>query len=228
MKAISRRKLLRSAAAALFAVLALALLAACLPGRVEIVYTEAFALDGDDPRQAAVLAALEDLEMDAQCGPVSVVTKPHLLLPDETWILVPYLGLSLRDVGTAGSTDWSMVPGLLALAWRGEAPAAPKAAALEASVLRAEADGNTWFFYEETHAPEEALPALTWKDAEGGELRHTLMFSVATLDSTQEANKDRLCRCVWEGAWSLRTGWNKTVEVAFSLEASAAYLGNVQ
>lgn len=50
MKAISRRKLLRSAAAALFAVLALALLAACLPGRVEIVYTEVSALDGGDPR----------------------------------------------------------------------------------------------------------------------------------------------------------------------------------
>ena len=54
------------------------------------------------------------------------------------------------------------------------------------------------------------------------------MFSAVTLDSTQEANRDCLCRCVWEGAWSLRTGWNKTVEVAFSIEASAAYLGNVQ
>lgn len=226
MKAIPKEKVRRSVSAVLFAVLVLALLAACLPGRVEIVHTEVSALDGGDPRQAAVLAALEDL--DAQYGPVSVVQKPHLLLPDETWILVPYLGLSVRDVGTAGSADWGVFPGLLALAWRGEEAAEPKAVTLEASVLRAEADENTWFFSEGAHTLEESLPALAWKDAEGEDLRHTLIFSAVTLDSTQEANKDCLCRCVWEGAWSLRTGWNKTVEVAFSIEASAAYLGNVQ
>ena len=226
MKAIPKEKVRRSVSAVLFAVLVLALLAACLPGRVEIVHTEVSALDGGDPRQAAVLAALEDL--DAQYGPVSVVQKPHLLLPDETWILVPYLGLSVRDVGTAGSADWGVFPGLLALAWRGEEAAEPKAVTLEASVLRAEADENTWFFHEETHTLEESLPGLSWKEAEGGALWHALWFSVATLDSTREANRDCLCRCVWEGAWSLRTGWNKTVEVAFSIEASAAYLGNVR
>ena len=226
MRAIPKEKVRRGAAAALFAVLVLALLAACLPGRVELVHTEVSALDGGDPRQAAVLAALEDL--DAQYGPVSVVQKPHLLLPDETWILVPYLNLSVRDVGTAGSTDWGMAPGLLSLAWRGEEAAEPRAVTLEPSVLRAEADENTWFFSEDAHTLEESLPALTWKDAEGGDLRHALTFSAVTLDSTQEADKDCLCRCVWEGAWSLRTGWNKTVEVAFSIEASAAYLGNVR
>lgn len=226
MKAIPKEKVRRNVSAALFTVLVLALLAACLPGRVEIVHTEVSALDGGDPRQAAVLAALEDL--DAQYGPVSVVQKPHLLLPDETWILVPYLSLSVRDVGTAGGTDWGMAPCLLALAWRGEEAAEPRAVTLEPSVLRAEADENTWFFSEDAHTLEESLPALTWKDAEEGDLRHTLIFSAVTLDSTQEANKDCLCRCVWEGAWSLRTGWNKTVEVAFSIEASAAYLGNVR
>ena len=226
MRAIPKEKVRRSVSAALFAVLVLALLAACLPGRVELVRTEVSALDGGDPRQAAVLAALEDL--DAQYGPVSVVQKPHLLLPDETWILVPYLSLSVRDVGTAGSADWGIAPGLLSLAWRGEEAAEPRAVTLEPSVLRAEADENTWFFSEDAHTLEESLPALTWKDAEGGDLRHALTFSAVTLDSTQEADKDCLCRCVWEGAWSLRTGWNKTVEVAFSIEASAAYLGNVQ
>lgn len=226
MRAIPKEKVRRGAAAALFAVLVLALLAACLPGRVELVHTEVSALDGGDPRQAAVLAALEDL--DAQYGPVSVVQKPHLLLPDETWILVPYLNLSVRDVGTAGGADWGVFPGLLSLAWRGEEAAEPRAVTLEPSVLRAEADENTWFFSEDAHTLEESLPALTWKDAEGGDLRHALTFSAVTLDSTQEANRDCLCRCVWEGAWSLRTGWNKTVEVAFSIEASAAYLGNVR
>lgn len=226
MRTIPKEKVRRGVSAALFAVLVLALLAACLPGRVELVRTEVSALDGGDPRQAAVLAALEGL--DAQYGPVSVVQKPHLLLPDETWILVPYLGLSVRDVGTAGSTDWGMAPGLLSLAWRGEEAAEPRAVTLEPSVLRAEADENTWFFSEDAHTLEESLPALTWKDAEGGDLRHALTFSAVTLDSTQEANRDCLCRCVWEGAWSLRTGWNKTVEVAFSIEASAAYLGNVR
>ena len=228
MRTIPKEKARRCGAAALFAVLILALLAACLPGRVEIVCSEASALDGSDPRQAAVLAALEDLDMDVQCGPVSVVRKPRLLLPDETWILVPYLGLSVRDVGTAGGTDWGVFPGLLALAWRGEEAAEPKAVTLEASVLRAEADENTWFFHEETHTLKESVPGLSWKEAEGGALWHALWFSVATLDSTREANRDCLCRCVWEGAWSLQTGWNKTVEVAFSLEADAAYLGNVQ
>ena len=226
MRAIPKEKVRRGVSAALFAVLVLALLAACLPGRVELVRTEVSALDGGDPRQAAVLAALEDL--DAQYGPVSVVQKPHLLLPDETWILVPYLNLSVRDVGTAGSTDWGMAPGLLSMAWRGEEAAEPRAVTLEPSVLRAEADENTWFFSEDAHTLEESLPALTWKDAEGGDLRHALTFSAVTLDSTQEADKDCLCRCVWEGAWSLRTGLNKTVEVAFSIEASAAYLGNVR
>ena len=226
MRTIPKEKVRRGVSAALFAVLVLALLAACLPGRVELVHTEVSALDGGDPRQAAVLAALEDL--DAQYGPVSVVQKPHLLLPDETWILVPYLNLSVRDVGTAGGADWGVFPGLLALAWRGEEAAEPKAVTLEASVLRAEADENTWFFHEETHTLEESLPGLSWKEAEGGALWHALWFSVATLDSTREANRDCLCRCVWEGAWSLQTGWNKTVEVAFSLEADAAYLGNVQ
>ena len=226
MRAIPKEKVRRGVSAALFAVLVLALLAACLPGRVELVRTEVSALDGGDPRQAAVLAALEDL--DAQYGPVSVVQKPHLLLPDETWILVPYLNLSVRDVGTAGGADWGMAPGLLSLAWRGEEAVEPRAVTLEPSILRAEADENTWFFSEDAHTLEESLPALTWKDAEGGDLRHALTFSAVTLDSTQEADKDCLCRCVWEGAWSLRTGWNKTVEVAFSIEASAAYLGNVR
>lgn len=226
MRTIPKEKVRRGVSAALFAVLVLALLAACLPGRVELVHTEVSALDGGDSRQAAVLAALEDL--DAQYGPVSVVQKPHLLLPDETWILVPYLGLSVRDVGTAGGADWGVFPSLLALAWRGEEAAEPRAVTLEPSVLRAEADENTWFFSEDAHMLEESLPALTWKDAEGGDLRHALTFSAVTLDSTQEADKDCLCRCVWEGAWSLRTGWNKTVEVAFSIEASAAYLGNVR
>ena len=218
MRTIPKEKVRRGVSAALFAVLVLALLAACLPGRVELVRTEVSALDGGDPRQAAVLAALEDL--DAQYGPVSVVQKPHLL--------VPYLNLSVRDVGTAGSTDWGMAPGLLSLAWRGEEAVEPRAVTLEPSILRAEADENTWFFSEDAHTLEESLPALTWKDAEGGDLRHALTFSAVTLDSTQEADKDCLCRCVWEGAWSLRTGWNKTVEVAFSIEASAAYLGNVR
>lgn len=226
MRAIPKEKVRRGVSAALFAVLVLALLAACLPGRVELVRTEVSALDGGDPRQAAVLAALEDL--DAQYGPVSVVQKPHLLLPDETWILVPYLNLSVRDVGTAGGADWGMAPGLLSLAWRGEEAVEPRAVTLEPSILRAEADENTWFFSEDAHTLEESLPALTWKDAEGEDLRHALTFSAVTLDSTQEADKDCLCRCVWEGAWSLRTGWNKTVEVAFSIEASAAYLGNVR
>ena len=226
MRTIPKEKVRRGVSAALFAVLVLALLAACLPGRVELVHTEVSALDGGDPRQAAVLAALEDL--DAQYGPVSVVQKPHLLLPDETWILVPYLNLSVRDVGTAGGADWGMAPGLLSLAWRGEEAVEPRAVTLEPSILRAEADENTWFFSEDAHTLEESLPALTWKDAEGGDLRHALTFSAVTLDSTQEADKDCLCRCVWEGAWSLRTGWNKTVEVAFSIEASAAYLGNVR
>ena len=226
MRAIPKEKVRRGVSAALFAVLVLALLAACLPGRVELVHTEVSALDGGDPRQAAVLAALEDL--DAQYGPVSVVQKPHLLLPDETWILVPYLNLSVRDVGTAGGADWGMAPGLLSLAWRGEEAVEPRAVTLEPSILRAEADENTWFFSEDAHTLEESLPALTWKDAEGEDLRHALTFSAVTLDSTQEADKDCLCRCVWEGAWSLRTGWNKTVEVAFSIEASAAYLGNVR
>ena len=143
MKAIPKEKVRRSVSAVLFAVLVLALLAACLPGRVEIAHTEVSALDGGDPRQAAVLAALEDL--DAQYGPVSVVQKPHLLLPDETWILVPYLGLSVRDVGTAGGADWGVFPGLLALAWRGEEAADPKAVTLEASVLRAEATRTPGF-----------------------------------------------------------------------------------
>ena len=226
MRTIPKEKVRRGVSAALFAVLVLALLAACLPGRVELVRTEVSALDGGDPRQAAVLAALEDL--DAQYGPVSVVQKPHLLLPDETWILVPYLNLSVRDVGTAGGADWGVFPGLLSLAWRGEEAVEPRAVTLEPSILRAEADENTWFFSEDAHTLEESLPALTWKDAEGGDLRHALTFSAVTLDSTQEADKDCLCRCVWEGAWSLRTGWNKTVEVAFSIEASAAYLGNVR
>ena len=226
MRTIPKEKVRRGVSAALFAVLVLALLAACLPGRVELVHTEVSALDGGDPRQAAVLAALEDL--DAQYGPVSVVQKPHLLLPDETWILVPYLNLSVRDVGTAGGADWGVFPGLLSLAWRGEEAVGPRAVTLEPSILRAEADENTWFFSEDAHTLEESLPALTWKDAEGGDLRHALTFSAVTLDSTQEADKDCLCRCVWEGAWSLRTGWNKTVEVAFSIEASAAYLGNVR
>ena len=226
MRAIPKEKVRRGVSAALFAVLVLALLAACLPGRVELVRTEVSALDGGDPRQAAVLAALEDL--DAQYGPVSVVQKPHQLLPDETWILVPYLNLSVRDVGTAGGADWGMAPGLLSLAWRGEEAVEPRAVTLEPSILRAEADENTWFFSEDAHTLEESLPALTWKDAEGEDLRHALTFSAVTLDSTQEADKDCLCRCVWEGAWSLRTGWNKTVEVAFSIEASAAYLGNVR
>ena len=226
MRAIPKEKVRRGVSAALFAVLVLALLAACLPGRVELVRTEVSALDGGDPRQAAVLAALDDL--DAQYGPVSVVQKPHLLLPDETWILVPYLNLSVRDVGTAGGADWGVFPGLLSLAWRGEEAVEPRAVTLEPSILRAEADENTWFFSEDAHTLEESLPALTWKDAEGGDLRHALTFSAVTLDSTQEADKDCLCRCVWEGAWSLRTGWNKTVEVAFSIEASAAYLGNVR
>ena len=74
MSAIPKEKVRRGAAAALFAVLVLALLAACLPGRAAHVPTEVSALDGGAPRQAAVLAALEDL--DAQYGPVSVVQKP--------------------------------------------------------------------------------------------------------------------------------------------------------
>ena len=145
MRTIPKEKVRRCGAVALFAVLALALLAVCLPGRVELVHTEVSALDGGDPRQAAVLATLEDLDMDVQCGPVSVVRKPRLLLPDEMWILVPYLGLSVGDVGTAGGTDWGVFPGLLALAWRGEEAAEPKAVTLEASVLRAEAERTPGF-----------------------------------------------------------------------------------
>ena len=53
------------------------------------------------------------------------------------------------------------------------------------------------------------------------------MLSAATKNSTLEENARCLCRTEWTGAWRLEMGWGKSVEMVFSLESDAPYVGNV-
>ena len=171
MRTIRKQTLLRAGAALVPAILALTLLAACLPVRTEITQLTAEDLDSTDPKEALVLAEMEDEE--STWGTVSRVCRTGLLGAEETYYLVPYLRTQVRDVGTAGSSDWFLEPGLLVLAWQGEQPAEPDRATLEASLLRAEADENTLFFCAavQSFGTGAAVP-----DLEGGGRRGTVPF----------------------------------------------------
>lgn len=210
MRTIRKQTLLRAGAALVPAILALTLLAACLPVRTEITQLTAEDLDSTDPKEALVLAEMEDEE--STWGTVSRVCRTGLLGAEETYYLVPYLRTQVRDVGTAGSSYWVLEPGLLVLAWQGEQPA--------------EADENTLFFYQQSNRLEQELPSLTCKEAGEEGLSHFIMLSAATKDSALEENARCLCRTEWTGAWSLEMGWGKSVEMAFSLASDAPYVGN--
>lgn len=225
MRTIRKQTLLRAGAALVPAILALTLLAACLPVRTEITQLTAEDLDSTDPREALVLEEMEDGE--STWGTVSRVCRTGLLGAEETYYLVPYLRTQVRDVGTAGSSDWVLEPGLLVLAWQGGQPAEPDRATLEASLLRAEADENTLFFAQQSNLLEQELPSLTWKEAGEEGLSHFIMLSAATKNSALEENARCLCRTEWTGAWRLEMGWGKSVEMAFSLASDAPYVGNV-
>lgn len=181
-------------------------------------------LNPGDPREAAVLEALENLCGDAVCGTVHQVRLPRLWGADETFYLTPFLEWEIGDVGTAGSSDWYLMPGVLALAWRGGETIEPRKVSLEASTLQIEADGNTYLLWE-GNSLQQRLEALSWQDGEDG-LRHHVQTYAATKDSAREKNADCLCRVAWEGAWSLRTGGNQSVEMHFSLEDRISYRNN--
>ena len=202
----------------------LLLLTVLLPGRVELTQLTAEDLNPDDPKEAAVLEALGDLYGGAVCGTVCQVRLPRLLGADETVYLVPCLEREIEDVGTAGDTTWRLMPGLLAFAWRGEETIEPKRITLESSTLQIEADGNTYLLWE-GNSLEQKLEALSWRDAEDG-LRYHVWARAATKDSAQEQNADCLCHAAWEGAWSLRTHWNQSLEMHFYLEDRVSYRNN--
>lgn len=224
MRSIRKQTLLRAGAALIPAILALTLLAACLPVRTEITQLAAEDLDSSDYKEALILAEMEDEA--STWGTVSRVCRTGLLGAEETYYLVPYLRTQVRDVGTAGSSDWFVEPGLLVLAWQGEQPAEPDRAALETSILRAEVDENTLFFAQQSNRLEQELPSLTWKEMGEEKLSHFIKLSAVTKNSALEENARCLCRTEWAGAWRLEMGWGKSVEMAFSLASDAPYVGN--
>lgn len=224
MRSIRKQTLLRAGAALIPAILALTLLAACLPVRTEITQLAAEDLDSSDYKEALILAEMEDEA--STWGTVSRVCRTGLLGAEETYYLVPYLRTQVRDVGTAGSSDWFVEPGLLVLAWQGEQPAEPDRAALETSILRAEVDENTLFFAQQSNRLEQELQSLTWKEMGEEKLSHFIKLSAVTKNSALEENARCLCRTEWAGAWRLEMGWGKSVKMAFSLASDAPYVGN--
>lgn len=224
MRSIRKQTLLRAGAALIPAILALTLLAACLPVQTEITQLAAEDLDSSDYKEALILAEMEGEA--STWGTVSRVCRTGLLGAEETYYLVPYLRTQVRDVGTAGSSDWFVEPGLLVLAWQGEQPAEPDRAALETSILRAEVDENTLFFAQQSNRMEQELPSPTWKEMGEEKLSHFIKLSAVTKNSALEENARCLCRTEWAGVWRLEMGWGKSVEMAFSLASDAPYVGN--
>lgn len=109
MRTIRKQTLLRAGAALVPAILALTLLAACLPVRTEITQLTAEDLDSTDPKEALVLAEMEDEE--STWGTVSRVCRTGLLGAEETYYLVPYLRTQVRVWAPPGSSDWFLEPG---------------------------------------------------------------------------------------------------------------------
>lgn len=224
MRATRKRRLVQAGGILASVACILLLLTVLLPGRVELTQLTVEDLSPDDPKEAVVLEALGDLYEGAACGTVYRVRELRLLGADETVYLVPYLEREIRDVGTAGNSDWWLRPGLLALAWRGEEAIEPEQITLEASTLQIEADANTYLLWE-GNSLEQKLEALSWRDAEDG-LRYYVETRAATKDSAQEENADCLCHVTWEGAWSLRMHWNQSLEMRFFLEDRVSYRNN--
>lgn len=153
-------------------------------------------LNPGDPREAAVLEALENLCGDAVCGTVHQVRLPRLWGADETFYLTPFLEWEIGDVGTAGSSDWYLMPGVLALAWRGGEAIEPRKVSLEASTLQIEADGNTYLLWEGNSLQqrlEGPFPGRTEKTACGTMCRPTRRQRIPC------RRKTRTACAVWHG-----------------------------
>lgn len=235
----------KTVAIVLVSVLAGVVLAALLGNLQQPTYTYR-ATDASattlNEQEATAVAALSYYE-DGKVEPIQVpetkgqkvvfdtihsVTVSYPIGRDTTYVFIPYLRGNIRDVGTAGSSNWTCEYGAVVMAWRGGKKIEVKKLHFDANFTTT-ADDNTVLNLEwpsqSTHVTGSRY------DVHAEENRVSLWDShrAATIDSTLEENKPCAATLRWEGECAVpRTLFKPAVGVQFSVEAQLPYVGNVK
>lgn len=160
-------------------------------------------------------------------GAIYTVTESYPIGRDTTYVFIPYLRGRVRDVGTAGSSDWTYEYGAVVMAWRGD-----KRIALEKIKFDADftitADDNTSLDFE---GPSLTIAAKGKQPFAAEESRafFTESHHAATINSTLEENRSCNATLRWEGVCTVpRTLFRPAVGVQFTVEAQLPYVGNMK
>lgn len=192
--------------------------AACIPIHPQFQET---AFDPSFQYYDALRAYFEQQEAagPSEGDTVYLYTASSFAGKEQAVLFCPWVETSLRDVGTAGSSDWSVTLCFSAFSWDGRTlfPSQAARPGNSACVVR---PGKNTVLISPDHTDE--IPQAAW----GGNDALTFHVHAATEDSAVSPNAPAAASARWSGEFYIRQTLWPSARAPFLAAAEGAYLSN--
>lgn len=197
--------------------------AVCIPIRPQFHET---AFDLSFQYYDAVRAYFDQQEAagPAEGDTVYVYTTSSLAGGEQVVLFCPWVETAFRDVGTAGSSDWSITLRFSAFSWDGRTLSPSQAARPGDSACAVQPGKNTVLMGEFFSDGTEKIPQTAW----GKENALTFHAHAATEDSAVSPNAPAAASARWSGEFYVRRALWPAVTAPFSTVSEGTYLSNVK
>lgn len=151
-------------------------------------------------------------------------TASSLIGGDQIVLFFPWVEPNFRDVGTAGSSDWSMTLHASALSWDGETLSPSQAARPGSSSCVVQPGENTVLTSPYSPDDIEEIPQAAW----GNDDALTFHVHASTEDSAVSPNGPATASARWSGEFYIRRTLWPAARAPFSVLAEETCLSNVK
>lgn len=155
---------------------------------------------------------------------VYVYTASRSIGGEHTVLFCPWVEPNFRDVGTAGSSDWSMTLHASAFSWDGETLSPAQAARPGGSGCVVQPGENTALTSPYSPDDIDEIPQTAW----GNDNALTFHVHASTEDSAVSPNAPAVASVRWSGEFYVRQPLCSAARAPFSAATEGIYLSNVK
>lgn len=141
---------------------------------------------------------------------------------EQAVLFCPWVETGFRDVGTAGTSDWSVTLRFSAFSWDGRTLSPTQAARPGDSVCAVQPGENTVLTAPDFSDYMDEIPQAAW----GNDDALTFHVHAATEDSAVSPNAQAMASARWSGEFYVRRALWPSASAPFSASAEGTYLSN--
>lgn len=153
---------------------------------------------------------------------VYLYTASSFVGKEQVVLFCPWVETSFRDVGTAGSSDWSVTLRFSAFSWDGRTLSPSRAARPGGSACEVQPGKNTVLTASDFPNYTDKIPQAAW----GKDDALTFHVHASTEDSAVSPNAPTAASARWSGEFYVRRTLWPSARAPFLAAAEGAYLSN--